>query len=135
MPVKQKRPPKTKLEKRFLKELPEAPSATEALRRAGYEPKSVSSATSMAHELMTKLDMSYWFYESGLTRETIAQNTARIALTAKKIHGTNDNFIEVEDNPTQLNAMKFATDLMGLTKSVGDTNVTIVQPIYASKAE
>lgn len=129
-----KRPPKTLKERRFVKEIATASSLADAVRKAGYDVNSPQAASQIGYENMRKLDMGSYFFAAGLTHETIAQNTTRIALTAKKIWGTGDDFIEVEDNPTQLSAMKFATDLMGLTKEKGDTNVQVVIPIHSLKA-
>jgi Terminase small subunit len=109
-----KRPPKTLKERRFVKEYLKTGNATEAVRQAGYNVTSVSSATTVANINMTKLDMSSWFEKAGLTNEVIAQNTTRIALTAKK----RDQFSGemYDDNKMQLDGMRFASELMGLSK-------------------
>lgn len=127
-----KRAPKTLKEKRFVKLLPTASSVTQAVIDAGYEVSSRFAAAQIGYENMKKLDMGVWYHEAGLSLEVIAQNTARIALTAKK----RDQFSGemYDDNPTQLAAMKYATDLMGMGKN-DVTNIQVnVAPILASSS-
>lgn len=85
-------------------------NAARAVREAGYHPTTASSASSMGHELLTKLDMQGAFTSAGLTLEIIAQNIARIALTAIKQNQLTDE--AVPDYDAQLKAMRLATHLM-----------------------
>jgi hypothetical protein len=129
----QKRAPRTLKERRFVKALATAPSATQAVIDAGYEVSNRHVAEQIAYENMRKLEMGHWFHEAGLTHEVIAQNTAVIALTATK----RDQFSGemYEDNTARLKAMEFAAKLMGLLSGKdegGDTNIHVNVVNYGS---
>lgn len=111
---KPKRPPKTIKEKKFVKAYLETGNATKAATIA-YN-ANPSWANRLGHEVLSKLDMTSAFRKAGMTEEVMAQNTTQIALTATKVHGTTDDFIEIPDYTNRLNAMKFAAQLMGMTK-------------------
>lgn len=125
MPTKKpvtKRPPKTLKEKRFVKAYLETGNGVAAVRAAGYDVSSYSSAGSIATENLQKLEMERYLDAAGLTLETMAQNTARIALTAQK----RDQFSGemYEDNAAQLKGMEFAARLRKIlaTDTGGNTN-------------
>ena len=128
-PVKAKRAPKTVKEKLFVKHyIDNGGNATQAALKV-YDTDNYYAAATIGKENVKKLQLEDFFIAAGLTKETMAQNTARIALTATK---QNQYTGEIEsDNKSQLDGMKFAAELCGYTKS--DTNIqVIVSPILAS---
>jgi hypothetical protein len=101
-----------------------------------YNPKSVTSATSIASQLLTRLDMDKIMRDAGFSYDAVAQNTARIAFTATK---QNQYTGEIEqDNKMQLEAMKFGSELMdwrtaGSVVNNTQNNITVT-PIYGGKS-
>jgi len=108
---RKRRPPLTAKEKAWVKEFLETRNATEAAART-YDVSSRESANTIGARNHTHLIFDGLFQKAGLTDAAIVKNTVRMALEAKKIVGTRDDFVEVEDNEAQLKAMKFAVDLM-----------------------
>lgn len=108
---KKRRPPKTAKERAWIKAFLETGSATEAAEIA-YDVSCRESARTIGARNHTHLLFADLFEKAGLTDSAIVGNTVRMALEAKRIVGTRDDFIEVEDNEAQLKAMKFAVELM-----------------------
>lgn len=118
MSVKEKKPivkraPKTVKEKKFVKAYLESGNGTQAVMEAGYK-ATYQSARVIASENLAKLNMDYWFEKAGLTNEVLAQAVTQKALTAKKRDHFSGEY--EEDHSIQLASLKFAADLMGLTK-------------------
>lgn len=108
--VKPKRLAKTVKEKKFVAAYLETGNATQAVIDAGYDAADRLEARKIGHIVKAKLDMEEYFEAAGLTKETLAQNTARIALTAKK---QNQFTGEIDDdNAIQLRAMDQAAKLV-----------------------
>lgn len=68
-----------------MKALATAGSATEAVRMAGYNVSTVSAATTIAHENMTKLDISGVMDKAGLSDEVLISSLTLGLLDANKI--------------------------------------------------
>lgn len=127
-PIK-KRPPKTVKEKKFVKAYLETGNATKAAL-AAYSCKP-SYANRVGSEVLSKLDIGHWLDKAGLTDEVIAQNTARIALTATK---QNQYTGEIEpDNAVQLKGMEFAAKLKNLMAPQENASNTFFQFIQNQK--
>jgi hypothetical protein len=112
-PPRVKRPPKTLKEKKFVKAYMKTGNATMSAMEA-YDTDNYNTAASIGSENLKKLAMDEEFRKAGLSNEVIAQNTTKIALTAKKRDQYSGEMYE--DNMARLNAMKFAADLMGLVR-------------------
>ena len=98
---------------KFLHYLIQTQEPTEAAMRA-YDCKDRNSAKSMAHENMTKLNIKLvdLMKMAGLDTDEDLKDLARLR-KAKKIHGSGSDFVEVDDNATQLRALELALKLKG----------------------
>jgi hypothetical protein len=72
--VIKKRPPKTLKERKFVKAYIETGNAAESVRQAGYDVSTLSSATSIGHEKLTKLDLGSLLEKHGLTDDKMIEH-------------------------------------------------------------
>lgn len=109
-----KRPPKTSMERKFLKALPNARNGTEAAKMAGYK-----DPTQAAYENKIKLDFSEILDVAGLTDTNLAKGLANLTKATKKIRLMENKekglsrLVEVPDNSVRLRAIKLALELKG----------------------
>lgn len=111
--VVKKRPPKTVKEKKFVKAYIENGGNGVKAALESYDTDNYGSANRIAQDNVQKLSFDHYFAAAGLTDKAISENIANIALRAKRIHGTDSDFIEVDDNPTRLKATELAIKVMG----------------------
>lgn len=68
----------------------------------------------------------------GLTKGKLIKKIDQ-KMESKKIHGTSDDFIEVDDNPSQLKAVEIAGKWLGMDKGT-QVNVQVNIPILGGKS-
>ncbi len=128
-----KRSSLTLKQSRFLKEYFKSGNGTQAIMKA-YNVKRPDLAASMATENLIKLkDVVRTMMEvKGLSLGRII-DVVNEATEANKIHGTNDNFIEIPDHPTRLKAAEIAARWLKM-----ETPSTLIQinvkPILGGKS-
>jgi len=123
MKVNQKRPPKTIKEKKFVKAYLKTGNATEAVITAEYDVKNRKVAKSIGSENLTKLDLATIMERKGLTDEKIIEFGLSGMYEPKKIHGTNDNFVELDDWATRHRYFETMLKLKGDLKDGGTVNI------------
>lgn len=96
--IKKKRPPETIKEKRWLAKTIEYGNATKAALEV-YNCNE-NSARSIGAQNLAKLSIEDALEAEGLTDHRAAVSI-REGLEAMKIHGTSDNFVEIQDKATQ----------------------------------
>lgn len=101
-------------QKKFLKVYFETGNATKAALEA-YDTTDSDSARAMGAENLAKLSdvVRGIMMRKGLDPEKLV-DTVNAATGANKIHGTNDNFIEIPDHLTRLKAVEIAERWLGL---------------------
>ena len=97
--MKKKRPPKTIKEKRWLIKTIEYGDGAKAAMEV-YDVNGNASARAIASQNFSKLSLDDALLAEGLTEHSAAKSIKE-GLEAMKIHGTSDNFIEIQDKPTQ----------------------------------
>lgn len=128
-----KRPPKTIKERKFVKTYLQTGNAKEAIK-AAYNVSSDKSARAMVSETLSKLALTDIMDNMGLTDEALVGCLKDGLYNSKKIIGTPDNFIEVDDKATQhryLNTAfqlkdKFPKDRIGLEATDGKNTVRVL---------
>ena len=97
--MKKKRPPKTIKEKKWLIKTIEYGDGAKAAMEV-YDVNGNASARAIASQNFSKLSLDDALLAEGLTEHSAAKSIKE-GLEAMKIHGTSDNFIEIQDKPTQ----------------------------------
>lgn len=140
---KPKRPPKTLMEKRYVRALATAPNGTEAARIAGY-----SDPEQSAWDNKRKLDLVSIMESQGLTDERLFSKldeglesnrviSANIVLTKsddptvedQKAHSMTKDFIDVPDMPTRHKYLETALKMKGHLQPQGNVQVDVNMPI------
>ena len=94
----------------FLKEYIRTGNATRSALKI-YDCKDLNSAAAIGYENLRKLQYDNFLEEMGLT-DVVLVNTLATGLTkANKIHGTEDNFIEIPDHATRHKYLETALKL------------------------
>lgn len=140
---REKRPPKTIKEKKFVKEYIKTGNATEAAMRT-YDVKDRKNANALGTETLAKLSISDLMDNKGLTDDKLLDKldegllsnrviSANIVVTKsddptvkdQKAHTKTQDFIEVPDMPTRHRYLETALKLKGY--NTGDSVVVNVQ--------
>lgn len=99
-------------------------SDQQAALKAGYSPSTAIAASNNIESPRVKELMADILDRKGLTDDKLADSLKEGLENANRIHGTDDNFVEVPDYPTRHRYLETALDLKGLKKS-GETTIHI----------
>ena len=121
--MKKKYKAKTIKQKKWLKRTIELGNGTQAAKEI-YNVKTEDSARAMASQNFHKLEMDDALLAEGLTEYRAAQSLKE-GLESMKIHGTNDNFIEIQDKPTQHRYLETLLRLKGHGPTAVQVNTQI----------
>lgn len=122
-------------QKMFLKEYFKTGNATEAARKS-YDCKSDGTAANIGSENLIKLQIPVraLMEKHGLSLGTLIVKLGE-GLEAKKLHGTGDNFVEIEDYAVRHKYLETAAKWLGVAKEGPDTLIQVnVQPILGGKS-
>ncbi|MEA2037127.1 MAG: terminase small subunit [Nanoarchaeota archaeon] len=113
----------TTKQKMFLKEYFKSGNGTAAAMKS-YNCKDRNTAASIANENLRKLEdpVKQLMEAKGLTMGKLI-DVLSDATEANKIHGTQDDFIEIPDHPTRLKAVDTASKWLGVDKSRESSNI------------
>ena len=111
-------------QKALAKNLGNSRTLKEALLKSGYAPTTAHQQTSIIESKTFEQ-----LIEQELKNEEVI-NTHKEGLQATRIHGTNDNFIEIPDYGIRLKAAELAYKVKGKLKDglnvAGDINMNVV---------
>jgi len=123
-PAKKKKGDNLTLKQRkWIKEYIKTGNATEAAMRV-YDCKDRESASAIGTQNLGKLSFPELMEEMGLTDITLMNVGAEGMTKANKIHGTNDNFVEIPDYATR---HKYWETMLKLKRKLGVENQVNVQ--------
>jgi len=110
-------------QKMFLKEYFKSGNGTDAAMKS-YNCKDRHSASVIATETLSKLSdpVKTLMEAKGLTMGKLV-DTVNNATEANKIHGTQDDFIEIPDHPTRLKATEIASKWLGVKEDRTPDNI------------
>ena len=123
-----KRSPKTIKEKRWFKKAIEYGDGTKAALEV-YDVNGKDSARAIASQNFGKLSIDEALEAEGLSDHTAAKSI-KSGLEAMKIHGTNDNFIEIQDKATQHRYLETLLRLKGHGQQVQVNTQINVGKVY-----
>ena len=110
-------------QRRWIKEYIKTGNATEAAMRV-YDCKDRESANALGNENLAKLSMPELMEDLGLTDVALMNIGAEGMTKANKIHGTNDNFVEIPDYGVR---HKYWETMLKLKRRLGSENQTNIQ--------
>lgn len=110
-------------QRRWIKEYIKTGNATEAAMRV-YDCKDRESANALGNENLAKLSMPELMEDLGLTDVALMNIGAEGMTKANKIHGTNDNFVEIPDYGVR---HKYWETMLKLKRRLGSKNQTNIQ--------
>lgn len=110
-------------QRKWIKEYIKTGNATEAAMRV-YDCKDRDSANALGNENLAKLSMPELMEDLGLTDVALMNIGAEGMTKANKIHGTNDNFVEIPDYGVR---HKYWETMLKLKKRLGAENQTNIQ--------
>ncbi len=115
-------------QKRWLKRTIELGNGTQAAKEV-YNVKTEDGARAMASQNFLRLQMDEALEAEGLSDHTAAKSI-KSGLEAMKIHGTNDNFIEIQDKATQHRYLETLLRLKGHGQQVQVNTQINVGKVY-----
>ena len=109
-------------------------SKTKAYQKE-YPDSKVTTASSEGSRIINGagISMDILMDTMGLTKGKLIKKINQ-KMNSKKIHGTSDDFIEVDDNPSQLKAVEIAGKWLGVDKG-STVNVQVNVPILGGKSK
>ena len=123
----------TMKQRKWVNEYMRTGNATQSAMKV-YRCKNLNTASTIGSQNLTKLNipLSKLMDSMGLSKGKLI-NKINDKLESKKIHGTSDDFIEVDDNPSQLKAVEIAGKWLGVDKG-STVNVQVNVPILGGKS-
>lgn len=119
---------------KWIKEYLKTGNATRSAEKV-YDVSSYKSASVIASENLEKLrpHVAHLMEAKNVSIGRLIDKLDK-KLDAKKIHGTSDDFIEIEDNVAQLKALEIAGKWIGLDREREGKTTVVVLPILSSKS-
>ena len=125
-------------QRKWLKAYIETGNKTQAAKLAGYEAESDEGFAVIGSENYRKLNVPELLEEMGLTHVALINYGAEKMKSAKKIHGTGDNFVEIPDEAIQYKYWENFTKMKKMVNTntdEGSKDKIIVIPILGGKTK
>ena len=108
-------------------------NATKAYSKI-YPKANLNTASNEGNKIIKSMGitMERLMEAKGLSKGKLIDKVSQ-KMNSKKIHGTSDDFIEVDDNPSQLKAVEIAGKWLGVDKG-STVNVQVNVPILGGKS-
>jgi len=107
--------------RRYVKNKVAGMSDTQAAIKAGYSPNTAIAAASKVEKGSVKKLLTELMDEKGLTDEHLLDKTSEGLNKANKIHGSDDNFVEVPDYGVRHKYLETALRLKGYGSSTTES--------------